>query len=51
LEWYSRAAEAGSAEAMGNIALIYEEGKGVKMDMEKANEWYSKSNRAKGTIK
>ncbi len=43
LEWYLKAAEAGSAEAMRKIGGLYREGNGVEPDNRKALEWYRKA--------
>ena len=50
MEWYNKADLSGNADALNNIALLYEEGKGVKKDMEKAAEWYKKSGEAKSQL-
>jgi TPR repeat protein len=38
----SPAAEAGHTEAQHNLGWMYQNGKGVKMDLAKAVEWYQK---------
>lgn len=50
-DWYQKAATAGSADAMNNIALLYEKGKGVEEDRTRAAEWYKTGDSARGTIK
>ena len=43
VEWYTRAAEAGYAEAQYNLGYMYEQGRGVPQDYAKAVEWYRKA--------
>ena len=43
LEYYELAAELGDPLALNNLALMYEEGKGVEIDYDKAKEFYEKS--------
>ena len=43
LEWLSKAADLGNADAMNNIGHMYENGYGVEPDYEKALEWYEKA--------
>ena len=46
-EWLKKAAELGSADAMYMVASILEIGdEGIKKDIKKAKEWYSKSAKA-----
>ena len=45
-ECYTKAAEAGSADAMWRLGLLYEEGEGVPQDYAKAIEWYTKAAKA-----
>ena len=42
-DWYTKAAELGSDEAMLRLGLMYALGKGVEMDESTANEWYKKA--------
>jgi TPR repeat protein len=46
LKLYQTAADQGSAVAMANVALVYHDGEGVPVDLEKALNWYGLS--AKG---
>jgi TPR repeat protein len=41
--WFSKAADAGHAEAQFHVALCFEDGDGVKPDQVQAVEWYRKS--------
>jgi TPR repeat protein len=41
--WYRKAAEAGSAEAQYNLALLYDRGRGVERDMKRAAELYEQA--------
>ena len=41
--WYGKAATQGSAAAQFNLGVLYENGRGTKIDFVKANEWYSKA--------
>ena len=43
IEWYTKAAEQGYAEAQYTLGMRYAEGKGVKQDWQKAIEWYTKA--------
>lgn len=43
MEWYEKAAEAGSPDAMYQIGYLYYHGQGVNQDDGKAKEWYEKS--------
>ncbi len=47
MEWFKKAADAGSAAAMKMIGLQYEYGDGVKKNLKTANEWYQKEKQAK----
>ena len=47
IEWYEKAANAGSAEAMLNLAYWAEDGKGCPKDDKKAVGWYVKAAQAK----
>jgi TPR repeat protein len=40
LHWYRLGAKGGSVRAIGNLALMYEEGQGVKRDLRRAFELY-----------
>jgi TPR repeat protein len=41
--WYGKAASQGSAAAQFNLGVLYENGRGTKIDFVKANEWYRKA--------
>ena len=43
MEWFQKAADAGNATAMFNIAMMYENGDGVPADQAAAREWYQKA--------
>ena len=43
VKYFRQAAEMGDSEAQNNLAVCYEFGKGVKKDLGKAYEWYSKA--------
>lgn len=43
LEWFTRAADAGHAPAMRNLAVCYEQGIGTDADLGKAVEWLQKA--------
>lgn len=43
LKWYRRSADLGSDWAMYSLGEMYEKGKGVEPDAEKAIEWYRKA--------
>jgi hypothetical protein len=40
VEWFRKAADQGLVGSMTTLAMMYEEGKGVEQDLEKANELY-----------
>lgn len=42
IDWYERAAELGSLDAKGSLALMYATGRGMKKDRAKASAWYRK---------
>ena len=42
-DWYTKAAELGSDEAMLRLGFMYDLGEGVEMDESTANEWYKKA--------
>jgi TPR repeat protein len=42
-EWYEKAADKGSVEAMFTLGLHYDYGYGVAQDYAKAHEWYEKA--------
>ncbi len=42
-EWYKKAAELGQVDAMCNLGVCYDYGKGVDKDEAKAFEWYKKA--------
>ncbi len=42
-EWYEKAAALGNANAMCNLGVSYERGRGVKQDYVKAREWSEKA--------
>jgi len=41
--WFEQAAEAGNAEAMRNLGILYENGEGVAKDSAQAHNWYQKA--------
>lgn len=43
MDWYLKAAEAGSAEAMNNVGTMYYNGWGVSVDKKVAREWFEKA--------
>ena len=43
LEWYTKAADQGCAEAQYNLGSMYKNGRGVKQDNVKALAWYTKA--------
>jgi len=43
LVWFKKAAAQDMLGSMTTIAMMYEEGKGVEKDQEKAQEWYKKA--------
>ena len=43
VEWYTKAAEKGYAEAQCNLGICYYNGDGVKQSYEKAVHWYAKA--------
>lgn len=43
MEWFEKAAEQGSAEAMYAMGYMYHNGEGVEQDAEKAAEWGQKA--------
>lgn len=43
MEWYTKAAEAGSTQAMNNMAALYDQGVFRGPEPEKATEWYKKA--------
>jgi TPR repeat protein len=42
-EWYEKAANKGSVEAMVSLGVLYANGQGVAQDLAKAREWYEKA--------
>jgi TPR repeat protein len=42
-KWYEQAAVTGDSAAMGSIAPMYEEGRGVAQDYDEARAWYEKA--------
>ncbi len=42
-KWYQKSAESGYAYAQRNLAKLYEDGLGVKRDVNKAIAWYEKA--------
>lgn len=46
-KWFRKAAERGSPEAMERLAVMYEEGRGVPADSERAEEWRRRARAAK----
>ena len=43
VEWFTKAAEQGNADAQYNLGMCYQDGKGVEQDLKKAVEWYTKA--------
>ncbi len=43
MDWFTKAAEAGSVRGMKNIAAAYSIGQGVPLDKTQSAEWYSKA--------
>jgi hypothetical protein len=43
VEWWLKAAKKGDLEAMFNLAIMYEDGRGCKQDDEQALRWYTKA--------
>lgn len=43
VEWLTKAAGQGLAQAQNNLGVMYEFGKGVHQDDQKAIEWYTKA--------
>ena len=43
VKWFTRAAEQGLAGSQTTLAMMYEEGRGVEKDLDKAKEWYAKA--------
>ena len=43
MQWYTRAAEQGYAEAQYNLGYMYEQGRGVAQDYTQAVDWYRKA--------
>ena len=41
--WYGKSAAQGNAAAQFNLGVLYENGRGTKVDFAKANEWYRKA--------
>ena len=46
IEWLEKAAEQGNANAQTNLAILFEEGRGVAQNLEVAAEWYEKAARS-----
>ena len=42
-DWYGKAADKGSVEAMVSLGVLYANGQGVAQDFAKAREWYQKA--------
>jgi TPR repeat protein len=40
VEWFQKAADQGLVGSLTTLAMMYEEGKGVEQDIDKANELY-----------
>ncbi|HED18494.1 MAG TPA: sel1 repeat family protein, partial [Gammaproteobacteria bacterium] len=40
IEWFEKAAQQGLVGSQTTLAMMYEEGRGVEQDIEKANELY-----------
>jgi len=51
MKWYQKAASIGSVDAMDNLAIMYENGQGVKKDPKIAADWRQKAAEAKGSGK
>lgn len=45
-KWYAKAAKQGYPKAQHNLALLYEDGRGVKQSYTEAAKWYSKAAKA-----
>ena len=43
IKWFTRAAEAGNANAQKCLGLIYKTGTGVDVDIQESNKWYAKA--------
>jgi TPR repeat protein len=43
VQWYTRAADAGSAIAMLNLGVLYDSGRGVAKDGATAMQWYRRA--------
>ena len=43
IEWYTKAAELGDAEAQCNLGVFYALGIGAKQDWQKAVSWFAKA--------
>ena len=43
MEWFEKAAETGYANARNHLGNLYEKGKGIEKDLEKALYWYEKA--------
>lgn len=42
-EWFQKAARGGNAEAMNQLAMMYQEGRGVKVNLAEAFSWWKQS--------
>jgi uncharacterized protein len=49
VEWYTKAAEQGNADAQNNLGNRYYNGEGVEKNYEKAVEWFTKAAEAGNT--
>ena len=43
MKWYKKAADAGNANAMNNIGIMYNNGAGITQDYKNAMKWYKKA--------
>ena len=43
IEWFTKAAEQGLMGSATTLAMLYEDGKKVPQDLEKAQYWYKKA--------
>ena len=43
IKWFTLAAEQGLVGSQTTLAMMYEEGRGVKKDPQKAKTWYAKA--------
>ena len=43
IKWFEKAAEAGMMGSATTLGMIFEEGKIIDQDLDKAEEWYKKA--------